>query len=613
MRDRGSRLRGVAAVLGRHPAIWAWPLAALLPPVGRRWLATEQAWRLTLWVFVPALLLVWVGARFGWREEAERPAPPDGVLPRRMTLGLSLAILALASFVRVHGLASWPPFGLSFEEDQIGARALFLIETEGPWGGLLDGYGRSGEHKLTYAAAVAAFDLFGISPFAMRLPFVLASIATPVLFFFVCRRLVAPDVVLFPLLLLAAAWWPLAWGRVADEMFLPIPLQLAVVLLLVAFLDRGAPRTGFWLGLFSGLLAYEYTSFHLAPLVVLSTLILAAAGWTLRRRRSGGPWPGWPEARSVVPGLAALALTWAILAATQLTEPGGLSWFAGGVQGHQESPTSLLTQGLSGVPGFVFERAALVLRRFADPADAYLVPGPPIADGITLAAILLLGGIAAATVWRRGHGIVASWAAAIVAGATLLPGDVNLYRITAGVPFLFLLVALGLQTVWERLPGRRARLRLLVVLAILGTASAAWNLHRYFGVVVRDAALRVGWSIPRTAIAERIRRLPRGTPVVVLCKEEKEISFWGANVLDPEWAWLVHGWNVRVVHHPEEALRTAAEGGLLVVAFPEEQIDLVERVRASFPSAREEEPLSATRAPIWARIWTIAPPQGAAR
>ena len=602
-----SRLSAAAAFVRRTPATWAWPLAALLPSLGRRFLATDHAWRLILWFFVPALLLAWIGARFGWREEPKHPGPSDGVLPPRMALGLSLAILALASFVRVQGLASWPPFGLSFEEDEIGARALFLIETEGPWGGLLDGYGRIGEHKLTFAAAAAAFDLFGVSPFAMRLPFVLASIATPILFFFACRRLVAPDVALFPLLLLSTAWWPLAWGRVADEMFLPIPLQLAVVLLLLDFLDTAGPRTGFWLGLVSGLLAYEYTSFHLAPLVVLAVLALTVSARVLRRRRSGGAGPLWLEARLVAPGLAALALTWAILAQTQLTQPGGLSWFLGGVQGHRKNPSGLFAQGLAGLPGFVFEKMTAAFRLFADPADAYLVPGPPLADLLTLTAIVLLGGVAAATMWRRGHAIVAGWAALIMAGAVLLPGDLNLYRITAAVPFLFLLMALGLQVVWEALPGRRARLGFLVVLALFGTPSAAWNLHRFFGVVVRDPVLRANWSIPRTAIAERIRRLPTETPVIVLCQEEESSAMWGANVLEIEWAWLVHGWNVRVLHDPEEALRLAGPAGVLIVAFPEDRPDLHERIRATFPSWREGEAFSTTRYPMQARIWNLAP------
>ena len=616
---RAERLRAAAALVLRRPALWAWPVAAALTlrPGDFDW-GSDPA-RLIASRFVPALVLLGLGAFIGWGRPAAAARPREGFLPATTVTVLTVAVLALSVFVRLYRLDVWPPFGLALEEDRSGSVGLGLYDLGAPWRSFLFPWSQLTEHKLTMGLVALSFHAFGVGIAQMRIPYVLATLSTPFLFMAVCRKLVTRDVVLFPLLLLSTAWWPLAYGRVADELLLPIPLQLAVLWLLLHFLETARPGAAFLLALVSGVLAYEYTAYHLAVVVIGATLAVAGARQVVRALRTkgdGGLAGLRAAAKRFAPGLAVLALTWAVLARTQFLRPEGLDWFLTGLQGHEGDATGIQAQSLRDLPAFLVSKTGASLQRLAHPEDEYMVPAPPLADPITLAFLLLCGGLAALTPCRRGHLLVAGWAGVLVGGALLVPGDGFLYRYPVAVPLLFVLGALGLEVVWERITSRTGRAILLSILAVAGVLSAGWNLHRFFGVVVPDPVLRGAWVLPRVAVAEWIRQRPREAPVVLLCPAGEEGFRGGTNVLDASWEFLVRGWNVSVTHDADGVLRLQPGSGagewFLVVADREERPDLAGWVRETFPSARPLETLGTPegqRYPFRAATWKIRTPE----
>jgi hypothetical protein len=262
---RFPRARRVAWWLIAHPAWWAWPTAVLLTGVasgraGSAQLAVRQ-------YYLPALVLVLVGCEPSLRGSLRRglPARPT-VLPRPVLVGLTIAILAAAVILRLWRLAEWPPAGIGFEEYELGARANL---PGGPLDLLATTYGAPHEHALTAYAVSLSFAWLGTGFLQLRLPFVIGGLLAPFLFYAVCRRLVAWEPALFALSLFAVSWWQIAASRPADEIFFPLWAELAVLWLLLRFEDTAESWAAFGLALFSGLLIYEYSAYHLVmPLVI---------------------------------------------------------------------------------------------------------------------------------------------------------------------------------------------------------------------------------------------------------------------------------------------------------------------------------------------------------
>ena len=88
-------------------------------------------------------------------------------------------------------------------------------------------------------------------------------------------------------------------------------------------------------------------------------------------------------------------------------------------------------------------------------------------------------------------------------------------------------------------------------------------------------------------------------------------EIYGNSPLQPEWHWLVDGWNVRVsesadcIPAPE-----AAPGGLYYVfARPDAPIDLEARLREHYPNAEERPPIELPSAKFVARTFYVPPPR----
>ena len=612
--------RGLALAALRHPSLWAWPLAAWLTLRGM-YSGSAPLDALERY-YAPALGLLLLGCvpSFFEREPSLRePDPP--FLSRRVLAWLTVAVLAAAVAVRCWRLWEWPPNGIGFEEFQIGARG-----DMGPhWArNLLVAYGQPGEHTLTAYAISLAFALFGTGFLEMRLAFIVTGILCPFLLYAVCRRLVAWEVSLFTVALFAVSWWQIAASRVADEIFFPMWTELAILWLLIHFEDTGRTWAGFLLALLSGLLIYEYTSYHLVPVLVIG--YLAARILLFAARVLLEPPPARGRLRLVADGVRTygrgakvMVLVWIIVAHFQLVADvrrGMGSWFAGGVGGHASDPDGLLAQlnAPGSLPAFVLRKLEIPVRAAYQPGhgDFCLFTGLGGQPAFDLATAIALGvGIVlvAATFWRRFHALALLWAGLVVGGAALLPANANLHRYYTGLPVFYLIIALGAEVLWRWLRQPAARYALLGVFALAAAYAAVSNVHYLFWEMVPSQTLRAAWIWPRTEVVNWVRAHRRDDWICIVTNDDR--SIYGPNPLQPEWRFLVEGWNVRVSGSGADCIpaNEAGPGGrYYLFALPDPPIDLEALLRQHYPNAQELAPITVPLHQFTARTFYVPPP-----
>ena len=159
-------------------------------------------------------------------------------------------------------------------------------------------------------------------------------------------------------------------------------------------------------------------------------------------------------------------------------------------------------------PGFSGEDRFLGLGEYS-PFD------PTTALAMALGALLV-----AVTLRRRLHLFVLVWAALVVLGAALLPGNVNTHRYYVGLPLFYLLVALGAGVLWDWMRRPAARAALAGVFAVAAIAAAGANVHRLYWRLFPDASLREHWIWPRTEIIRWVRARPRDQPICIVATND---------------------------------------------------------------------------------------------
>lgn len=193
----------------------------------------------------------------------------------RPHLALLAAILCLGAVARLWEFGSHPA-GLHQDEASIGYEAHNLLRYGVDRAGLsypvhLVAWG-SGQN-VAYAYVAAPFvGTFGLTPLAVRLPMLLASLASLLLFGYIGWRLFSPAVGLFAAFLLAISPWHVMLSRWALESNLTLFWFLAGLACVATAIHVTKGRIG-WLALAGALLAvapYNYNTAYLsAPLFVL--------------------------------------------------------------------------------------------------------------------------------------------------------------------------------------------------------------------------------------------------------------------------------------------------------------------------------------------------------
>jgi hypothetical protein len=622
---RRSTIRKIALAPLLSPLLWAWPIAAWFTVRAPSETTTyEAALRryygpalgLLLLGCVPSLVRrVWDALRRPRRDE------PESILPRRVLLALTVLVLTVAVGVRLWRIHEWPPEGIGFEEFQIAARG-----NMGPsiFQNLIASYSPPSEHAFTAYTISVAFALIGPGFLELRLPFILFGLLCVLIFYAICRRLVAWEVALFAVALFGVCWWQIASSRVADEIFLPIWVELAVLWFLIEFEDTGGEWAAFCLALFSGLLVYEYTSYHLAPLAVIAYLtarllwFIVSIVWRTPAGQRGSRVRD--ALRTYGPGALVLVLVWVIIAQLQITTDlsrGMSSWAAGGVGGHANDADGLLVnlRNPSGLPAFLQRRLGVPFRLAYLPGNGgyclHLGIGSlhaafDRATAMTLGVSVLL---VAATFWRRFHALALGWAALIVAGAALLPENLNPHRYYTGIPLFFLIIALGAEVLWRWLRPRIARAALLAIFAGIVAYAAVDNFQYLFWKMVPHRDLTLSWRWPRTEVVKWVRSHRRDDWICLIANDVREID--GPNPVQPEWHWLVDGWNVRVSEWGTECIPATdhGEGGMYYVfAQPAPAVDLDALLRSHYPTAVEQAPITLPERAWSARTFYVPPP-----
>ena len=501
-------LNSVFLFLARYPAVFLWPLSICLTVMGAKssWGQPNAFGRVLIHFYFPSLLLAFLGCFSGFgsvKSSANEPSPT--VLPRKLLWSLTAATLLFAVALRVWRIWDWPPHtGLGFEESQLGGMGWHFLHH----------FVHPSEHRLpTYAIAIS-FAFFGPSIFALRLPFMVSGMICPFLLFAVCRKVAAWEVSLFTLFLFSVSWWHLAATRIADEIFFPIVFELAVMWLLFHFADTGKLWAAFFTALFSGLLIYEYTSYHIVPFLVMAQLGLtglAKIAWIDLKKEASRFREILPGIQKYGPGCLLMVVVWTTTFVPQIVTDISLNehFFIEGFYRHKESGCGLTSKQVSEVPTFVLGRLRTPLLaaykdNCGDPAPWLNVKGHPMFDTATAlslcAAILLV----ALTFWRRFHALLLLWLTVPVFVGSVVPCNENISRFYMVLPVLFVILALGWQVVWSALPTQAPRLVLLVLFGFLCLYSGQANLSHFFGQVCSSNEVRKAYRDPAVMLADWI-------------------------------------------------------------------------------------------------------------
>jgi hypothetical protein len=217
--------------------------------------------------------------------------------------------------------------------------------------------------------------------------------------------------------------------------------------------------------------------------------------------------------------------------------------------------------------------------------------------------------LVAMTFWRRFHAFVLTWALLVICGAALLPANANMHRYYVGLPLFYLIIALGAEVLWRWLRRPVARCALLGVFAATTASAATDNMYHVFWQLFPDQTIRAHWIWPRTAVIEWIRAHKRSDWICVVADDNR--SIYGPNPLQPEWKFLVAGWNVRVSELgeciPAPGDWDGSEARYYIFARPDSPIDLEALLRTHYPDAEELAPIEVPEHRFTARAFYVPP------
>lgn len=398
---------------------------------------------------------------------------PAASPPRPIAIGLLVALVALAAWLRVTRLADLPA-GFFCDEAGLGYSAYSILKTgRDETGALLPlffwSFDVSYKNPVFIYSAVPLVALFGLNEFAVRLTAALYGAGTVAAMFFLGRALLGTWVGLLAALLLAVCPWHLHFSRIAFELItFPFFFVLAATGC-IRFLrgERGLSAAG----VCAGLCLYTYAAAKLfVPLFLLGFTLLAAKP-LLRRRRE-----------AVRAGL--LLLLVAAPVAVFDVRHGDLAgmYFRENTFLDAAVPVGDLARRFAAnyaaffSPDFLFRAGDSLVVRHAVPGHGELYP---------LFAPLLVAGVWAA-VRRRDPALRVAlwWLAAYPVAAALMHEIPSASRGIVGAPAFCLLAAVGGWTLVHAV--RRLAIRpafaavLPVVVAIVGLGLLGADTARYW-------------------------------------------------------------------------------------------------------------------------------------
>ena len=371
-----------------------------------------------------------------------------------------VAVLVVAAILRTFRLDTFPP-GLYADVAANGLDALGV-----PQHGLQviypRGTGNGIEGMISWLDAISVA-LVGGQPIALYLTTVVIGLVTLPIHYLLAGRLFGRRVGLISVALLAVSFWAVHYSRLGYRTALvPLFLDLAFLLLWWAA-QRGSPWRWALAGAAIGLGAYTYTSYRLVALALAGLIVLRIkAGRHLPGTRSS--WALYVLAAAVVAAPLWIAT---LLHPEVLNRAAGVSFLGGGpVWG---APFRLVDHAVRTLAAFNF---------WGDAERQYNVPHLPLFD--PLVGLAFLAGIVVAVKrWRESrYALLLCWLGVFTLVVALSDRTPHMLRGSGLVPAAYLLAAVGLDAVLQKLWPRRAVLAAAAVWAI----SLAWTVIFYFAV-----------------------------------------------------------------------------------------------------------------------------------
>ena len=371
-----------------------------------------------------------------------------------------LGVLVVAAILRTFRLDTFPP-GLYADVAANGLDALGV-----PQHGLQPIYSRGTgngiEGMISWLDAVSVA-LVGGKPIALYLTTVVIGLVTLPIHYLLASRLFGRRVGLISAALLAVSFWAVHYSRLGYRTALvPLFLDLAFLLLWWA-VRRGSAWRWALAGAVIGLGAYTYTSYRLVALVLAGLIVL--------RLRAGRGLPGTRSSWALY--VLAAAVVMAPLWIATLLHPQVLDRAAG---------VSVLGGGpIWALPGRLADHALRTLAAFnlwGDPERQYNIPHLPLFD--PLVGLAFLAGLVVAIRRRREsrYALLLLWLGVFTLVVALSDRTPHMLRGSGLVPAAYLLAAVGLDGVLQRLWPRRAALAAAAVWVV----SLAWTAGFYFAV-----------------------------------------------------------------------------------------------------------------------------------
>jgi hypothetical protein len=371
-----------------------------------------------------------------------------------------LAILIVAAILRTFRLDTFPP-GLYADVAANGLDALRL-----PRQGLHviypRGTGNGIEGMIDWLDAISVA-LVGGRPIALYVTTVVIGLVTLPVHYLLASRLFGRRVGLISTALLAVSFWAVHYSRLGYRTAL-VPLFLDLSFLLLWWAVR---RGGGWrwalAGAVIGLGAYTYTGYRLVVLVLAGLIVL--------RIRAGRELPG-TRSLWVLYVLAAAVVMAPLVIATLLhpevlNRAAGVSFLGGGPL--WAAPLRLLDHAW---------RTIAVFNVWGDPEHQYNVPHLPLFDPLVGLAFLV-GIVVAVRRWRESrYALLLCWLGVFTLVVLLSDRTPHMLRGSGLVPAAYLLAAVGLDAVLEKLWPRRVALAAAAVFLV----SLAWTTVFYFAV-----------------------------------------------------------------------------------------------------------------------------------
>jgi 4-amino-4-deoxy-L-arabinose transferase-like glycosyltransferase len=445
---------------------------------------------------------------------------PSFAVRERLTAGwdahpLAADLLLLAFVTAVAGalrltLLGSIPFGLHPDEAQVGTDVHQILEHG--WIGIYTqaALGQPAGHAYLSTPAIW---LMGDTVFALRITIALVALAAVPLLYALVRISLGRTEAFFAAALLAISYWHLLYSRVAHWSITYGTVLLAVLLFMMLGLRQ---RRRAWFAAAGALLGLGMYTYNVYPIAVVAVAVFIAVLTVAHRRSLARPW--W---------LGAQALFWVAALVTALpmivyvADRDVYYW-----RHVDRYETQRITSSVEYREASFTGRAEIIGRHLKRLAAAYTYDDQP--DGIDasglrpvfdpLSLALLAAGALIAFMRRREPMIIAALCCAFVLPLpALLQTESTMRQPVAAAPFLMVIAALPLATLWRaaQSASRRAWIRTsaatLVGAAVCGIA--AQTVSDYFWDWRTSGYTRFVYHAEITSAALYLHDLPDGTYV----------------------------------------------------------------------------------------------------